>query len=122
MPKIAGSISAQLSRLHLQERADLRAGERDDVGRVEQAAVEPVDLLGAEEAAVLAHLGEQLAERLGEDGGAAVGGLRQAVEDALRQEARVLSEQAEHATRLRKWATCSGSCPRARRPWAISAK
>ena len=80
---------------HLQERADLRAGERDDVGRVEQAAVEPVDLLGAEEAAVPAHLREQLAERLREDGGAAVGGFREAVEDALRQEAGVLGEQAE---------------------------
>ena len=79
----------------LEERADLGAGQRQDVAGLEQAAVEPVDLLGAEEAAVLRHLREQLAEGGREDARAAVGGLRQPREDALRQEAGVLGEQAE---------------------------
>ena len=69
--------------------------ERQDVAGLEQAAVEPVDLLGAEEAAVPRHLREQLAEGGREDARPAVGGLRQPLEDALRQQAGVLGEQAE---------------------------
>ena len=63
--------------------------------RLEQAAVEPVDLLGAEQAAVLGHLREQLAEGGREHARAALGGLREPLEDALRQEAGVLREEAE---------------------------
>ena len=44
----------------LEERGDLGADQRQDVAGLEQAAVEPVDLLGPEQPAVLAHLREQV--------------------------------------------------------------
>jgi hypothetical protein len=79
----------------LEQGGDLGAREREDVAGVEQAAVEPVDLFRAEQAAVGGHLREQLAQGPGEDVGATLRGLAQALEDAPGQQARVLGEQAE---------------------------
>ena len=88
-------MSAQLSRLTSSRVDDLGAGERQDLAGVEQAAVEPVDLLGPEQAAVVGHLREQLAKGVAEHVASAPRGLAEAHEDALGQQPGILGEQAE---------------------------
>jgi hypothetical protein len=80
---------------HLEERPDLGLGHGEHVGRVEEAAVEPGDLLGPEHPAAAAHQREHLAEGVAEEVGPAAGLLGQAGEDSRRQHPGVLGEEAE---------------------------
>jgi hypothetical protein len=79
----------------LEEGADLGLGEREDVGRVEQPAVEPGDLFGPEHPAAVGHPREELAESVSEQMGTATGLLGHSGEDAPGQHPSVLGEQAE---------------------------
>ncbi len=79
----------------LDQGADLGRRELQDLVGVEQPAVEPADLLGAEHPAAVAHPGEQLAQRAREQVRPRLRRVGQAGQHAPRQQRDVLGEQAE---------------------------
>ena len=101
---------------------DLLVGQRQHRGAVEEAAVEPLDALRAEEAALLGHLREQLVAR------PPVNTLGSSAACAAPADARspagsrpASSANMQNSSLSRKWATSCGSWPRARRRSASEA-
>ena len=69
--------------------------EREDLGAVEEAAVEPLDAVGAEPAVLVGHGAEECGEAGGEVGGFVAGAGDEFGEEVAGEEAGVLGEEAE---------------------------